>query len=76
MTNGELLKLLEGHAVAYCMDPKCAWRNHHMNRLKKRDKKHLKKRVIEAVLIDFINHVGSSQGCDLGLNSQNLGTNL
>jgi adenylyl- and sulfurtransferase ThiI len=38
--------------------------------------KHLKKHLVEAVLIDFINFVGSSQGCDLGLNSENFGTNL
>jgi hypothetical protein len=76
MTNGELLKLLEGHAVSYRQDPECAWRNRRMNNLKKGDKKHLKKRVIDAVLIDFINFVGSCQGVDLGLNSRNFGTNL
>jgi hypothetical protein len=47
-----------------------------MNRLKKGDKQHLKARVVEAVLIDFINFVGSCQGVDLGLNSRNIGTNL
>ena len=76
MTSGELLKMLEAAAVAYRMDPKCAWRNRRMNRLKKQDKKHLKKKVVEAVLIDFINFVGSCQGVDLGLNSRNMGTNL
>lgn len=76
MTNGDLCKMLEGCAVAYLNDPKAAINNRHMNRLKKKDRKHLKGRVVEAVLIDYLNFVASCHGMDLGLNSRNIGTEL
>jgi hypothetical protein len=76
MTNGELLKLLENNAIEYLRDPKRSFSNRHMNRMKARDKRKMRNRIVEAIVIDFINFVGASQGVDLGLNSRNIGTGL
>jgi hypothetical protein len=72
----DLLKMLERNAVEYQKLPKVAWKNRHMNSLKKGDRCHLKRRVVQAVVIDFINYVAVMQGVDLGLNSRNIGTGL
>lgn len=71
MTKREYMNFMEEVAQTYILDAKDSLkRNMHMNRLKDTDK--LKDRVIEAVLIDFINTVGLAHGLDEGYNVKDL----
>ncbi|MBI3045934.1 MAG: hypothetical protein HYY86_00095 [Candidatus Harrisonbacteria bacterium] len=78
-TRGDLLNLLEKEAEKYRLQALASIeRNRHMNDLSVEDLAQLKKnqqltqRVINALLVDFINVVGTSQCCDYGLNTKQL----
>lgn len=82
MTKKALLELLEKEAKEYrktALDS--IKRNKHMNNLTVADLKKIKreikysKRLIDAMLIDFINSVAIGQGIDLGLYTKHLRNN-
>lgn len=80
MTRGELLKLLEIEAKGYRKNALASIaRNKHMNDLSPEDLESLKKldqpflqRVIDALLVDFINYFAVGQCIDLGLYTKDL----
>ncbi|MBU6415223.1 hypothetical protein KGQ34_03215 [Patescibacteria group bacterium] len=79
MTRGELLNFLEKEAKRYRKEALSSIeRNKHMNNLSKQDILRLKKdrqmtqKMIDALLVDFINVIGNSQGCDYGLYVKHL----
>lgn len=79
MTKGELLKLLTDEAKRYRGDAlDSVERNRHMNALSRNDLARLKKdkklvqRLIDALLVDFINGIGTSQGIDYSLYAKHL----
>lgn len=79
MTRGELLTLLTEEAKQYCIQAMASIeRNRHANDLSKKELKKLKKnqkltqRMIDALLVDFINVVGVGQGIDYALYTKDL----
>jgi len=79
MTRGELLNLLEKEAKQYRLQALASIkRNKHMNNLSRKDLAQLKnnqqltQRMIDAVLVDFINAIGISQCLDYGLYTKHL----
>ena len=72
MNKKELLTMLEYRAREYkaeCSDS--ILRNNHMNSLTLCSKMP-SQRVIDAILVDFINYVGASQGLDYRLYTKHL----
>ncbi|MFA6407672.1 MAG: hypothetical protein WCV80_03140 [Candidatus Paceibacterota bacterium] len=74
LTKLGLTKLLESHAKDYRKDTIARLkRNRHMHDLSRKDIRELKKnpelfeRVVDAILVGFINEVAAGQGMDLGL---------
>lgn len=68
LTKGELLEMLEGYAREYRQSANDSLRrNDHMNDGVMRERKNLDQEVIDALLADFVNYVGSRQGLDYGL---------
>ena len=70
MTRGELLDYLAEMAVEYA--PKCddsITRNVHMNGLYENT---LVQEEIDAILIDFVNYIGTDQGLDYGMYVKDL----
>ncbi len=79
MTRGELLKLLEEEAKRYRLEALLSIkRSRHMNDLSQADLAKLEKnqkqiqRLIDALLVDFINKVGIGQCVDLGLYTKHI----
>ncbi|MFA5020951.1 MAG: hypothetical protein WC517_02745 [Patescibacteria group bacterium] len=80
MNRMELLELLTKEAREYRKHAKeSIGRNKHMNRLSpknlaslRRIKNLLIERIIDALLVDFINYIGASQGIDYGLHTTDL----
>lgn len=79
MTKKQLLALLEDEAKAYRNDAlDSIARNRRMNDLTKRDIVGLRKnfklfeRLRDALLVDFINFIGTEQGLDQGLRTEHL----
>ena len=79
MTKKQLLALLESEAKAYRNDAlDSIARNRHMNDFTRRDIMGLHKsfklfeRLRDALLVDFINFVGTEQGLDQGLRTEHL----
>jgi len=83
MTRGEFLNILSKRAREYSPDAIASLtRNHHMNDLTGgkiyQDKDNIKlvvdidQRVVDAVLVDFINYVGMSMCVDYGLYTKRL----
>ncbi len=79
MTRGNLLNLLEEEAKRYRWHALASiGRNEHMNSLSRKDVTKLKKnrqltqRVIDAILVDFINSIGTGQCLDYGLYTKHL----
>ena len=79
MTRGELLNLLSEEAKKYHIEALASVeRNRHMNNLSPQDLRRLRKkqqltqRLIEAVLVDFINNVGVGQCLDYALYTKHL----
>lgn len=71
MTTGELLCLLATYAGTYRrISKKSIIRNKHMNNIKKRTK--IKQKVIDAILVDFINFIGIENNMDFGLYTKHL----
>jgi hypothetical protein len=71
MTKLELLKLIEARAKEYSAEARSSLvRNNHMNEIKKDEE--IDQRVIDAVLVDFINYIGVTQGVDYGLYTSDL----
>ncbi|MDO8668819.1 MAG: hypothetical protein Q7K65_00815 [Candidatus Buchananbacteria bacterium] len=82
MTRGELLKYLESVAGTYRADAiNSVKRNSHMNDLSTKDLSWIEEnqkriqRLIDAILVDFINAVGADQCLDYGLKTNDLGKN-
>lgn len=71
MTKGELCKMLEDVANEYRSQGviESITRNCHMNEY---DGEEIKETTIDAILVDFINKVGTWQGLDLGLHTKHL----
>jgi len=79
MTRGELLQLLTKEAKRYRRTALSSIeRNKHMNNVSRRDLLYLKKnpqltrRMIDALLVDFINTVGVGQCIDYALYTKHL----
>ena len=79
MTRGELLNLLTSEAIKYRKEALLSIeRSRHMNDLSEKDFKKLKEeqqqtqRVVDALLVDFINIVGATQCLDYGLYTKHL----
>lgn len=73
MTNGDLLNLITTHAKNYRKDAaKSVLRNNHMNDIAKSDK--IPQKVIDALLVDFVNFVGMQHCMDWGLYTIDLQT--
>lgn len=79
MTRGKLLNLLDGEAMKYREETLSSIeRNRHMNDLSGKDIAKLKEnqewaqRIVDAVLVDFVNFVGVGQGLDYGLYTKHL----
>ena len=79
MTRGELLELLNREAKEYRKEAFMSVElNKHMNNLSLKDISRLKKdqqltqKLINAILVDFINKIGISQGGDYGLYTKDL----
>lgn len=79
MTRGKLLNLLTKEAKRYRRQALASIeRNGHMNDLSQKDLMRLKRdrqltqRVIDALLVDFINIVGVGQCLDYGLYTKNI----
>lgn len=73
MTNGDLLNLLTQHVKNYRKDAKKSlFRNNHMNDLTKGDK--IPQKVIDALLVDFVNYVGMQHCVDWGLYTKDIQT--
>ena len=79
MTRGELLNLLTTEAQEYREEALLSVeRSRHMNNLSPKDISRLKKeqrltqRLIDALLVDFINRVGAGQCLDYGLYTEHL----
>jgi hypothetical protein len=71
LTSGELLTLLTNFAKDYHLDgTKSVIHNAHMNRLSYEET--VEQKVLDAVLVDFINYIGSRYGVDYGLYTKNL----
>jgi hypothetical protein len=71
MTRGELCKLLEKEAKKYIGDGVAASlkRNKHMHEWRQ---KKIPEHLIDALLVDFINHVAAGQGLDYALYTKDL----
>lgn len=79
MTRGELLNLLTKEAEQYRKEALPSIKhNRHMNDLSDADLAKLEKnpqltqKIIDALLVDFINLIGISQCCDYGLYTKHL----
>jgi hypothetical protein len=71
MTKIELMNIIEKIAKDYYQDaPESILRNKHMNNLKGNEK--IDKNIIDAVIVDFINFIGSWQGLDYGMYVKDL----
>jgi len=72
-TKGDLLKYLDDRASEYCRISKASLaRSIHMNNLKKSEVAKIHQDVIEAIIVDFVNFIGSQQGLDYGLYTKHL----
>jgi hypothetical protein len=68
MTKREFMKILEMTAAEYVRVAKeSIFKNKHMNDLRPEDKYMVNQRIIEAVIADYINYIGTFQGLDEGL---------
>ena len=79
MTRGQLLRFLTEEAKRHSQGALSSLtRNNHMNSLSAKDilrfkrEGRLTKKFIEALLVDFINAIGVSQGIDYGLHTKHL----
>ena len=71
MTKRGYMDFLEEVAVGYVEGAKASMkRNTHMNELDGKEK--IKQRVIDAVIVDFINTVGLAHGLDEGYTAKDL----
>lgn len=67
----EMLELTKKYASEYSEGAKASLvRNNHMNGIKKDEE--VDQRVIDAVLVDFINFIGVKQGIDYALYTSDL----
>jgi hypothetical protein len=67
----EMLELTKGHAVEYRKEAQQSLeRNNHMNEIESGEL--VQQRHIDAVLVDFINYIGSKQGIDYALYTGDL----
>ncbi len=67
-TRGDLLELIEEYAKDYRRSANASLRrNGHMNGEVMNDRKDLPQEVVDALIVDFINYVGSRQGLDYGM---------
>ena len=70
MTKIEMLEMLKSQAKTYVKDGvKSVKRNEHMNEL---GNETLSQNQLEAVIVDFINSIGVSQGVDYGLYTSDI----
>ena len=70
MTKGELMNMLCDYSKSYCPTAKASIaRNSHMN---KYQGEYVPQVIIEVLIVDFVNFVGSKQGMDLGLYTRDL----
>ena len=72
-TKGDLLKYIERMVIEYA--PKCndsIKRNNHMNKLGESGMLGISQDHIDAVLVDFVNYIGTNQGLDWGLYTKDL----
>lgn len=74
MTNGQLCKLVERVIKKYRLEARdSVIRNKHMNDLGPRDKSALKQKIIDALLVDFLNFFAvTACGMDLGMYTSDL----
>ncbi len=71
MNRGELLKMLTEFAKDYAPKAKeSIVKNRHMNQLG--ESVTVTQDEVDAILVDFINHVGMMQGIDFALNTSDL----
>jgi hypothetical protein len=72
MTRGEYMKMLDKFAVEYCKQnvEESIHRNNHMNDLEENDD--VTKRVSDAIIVDFVNFVGSKFCLDYGMYTKDL----
>lgn len=71
MKVGEVLELLKKYADKYSVNAKSSLvRNNHMNDIK--DNEEIDQRVIDAVLVDFINFIGMKNCVDYALYTRDL----
>jgi len=70
MTNGELMQLLDDAAVDYVKDTESIYRNSHMNDIIPGEK--FPQKVIDAVVVDFVNFVCMRLGGDYGMYTKDL----
>jgi hypothetical protein len=71
LTSGELLKLITGFAKEYhSKSVESVKRKNHMNDLTEKDE--VSQKVVDAVLADFVNYIGSTRGVDYGLYASDL----
>lgn len=67
----DLLELLKKSAQNYRIDaPNSLIRNNHMNELMKNEE--VSQHVVDAVLVDFVNHIAAKHGIDYALYTLDL----
>jgi len=73
-TRGDMLDYITGCAKDYRLGCKeSIIRNSHMNELDKSDDiNYIKQEYIDAILVDFVNYIGSEQCLDWGLYTKDL----
>ena len=68
LTKGELMKMLESYSREYRISANDSLRrNSHMNDKVMLRRKDLDQELIDALLVDFVNYIGSRQGLDYGM---------
>ena len=72
MSAGEMLEVMAKYAIEYSKGAQGSLlRNKHMNEVVEREL--VSQRHIDAVLVDFINHIGARHGIDYALYTSDLG---
>jgi hypothetical protein len=69
MTRGDFLKYIDECAVDYVKDSNSVIRNKHMNDYKGDA---VPQELIDALIVDFVNYVGTTQGLDYGMYTKDL----
>jgi hypothetical protein len=76
VTKGDFVNLLVKCLKDYRKEEplKSILRNRHMNEITVRDMAYTDMKMVDAILVDFVNYVAAWQGLDLGLYTKDIAT--